>query len=297
VSAVAQDAAASVERVGVLGFGTIGAGVAHVAAGAGCSVTVLGTDGSHLDAGFARLDRFLARGVSAGDTSDAEASELRGRITGATDPSALAAAQLVIEAVSEELDAKHAVLSRVTSLLGPDALVATTTSTLSVTSLAAAVPDPARFGGLHFFDPAPLTRLVEVVAAEQSSPETLERLQAFVRRAGKTPVVVKDRPGFLVNRLLTPYLNQAVQALDDGVATAEDIDRSVRLGLGYPMGPLELLDLIGLDVHLRTTTAVYEQLLATPFTPPPMLERLVAAGRTGRKAGSGFFEHREEGQQ
>jgi 3-hydroxybutyryl-CoA dehydrogenase len=162
-----------------------------------------------------------------------------------------------------------------------------------VTTLAAAVDDPARFGGLHFFNPAPLTSLIEVIAAEQSSPETLERLQAFVHQAGKTPVVVKDRPGFLVNRLLMSYLNQAVQALDDGVASAEDIDRSVRLGLGYPMGPLELLDLIGLDVHLHATTAAYEQLLAAPFRPPPMLARLVEAGRTGRKAGSGFFDHRK----
>jgi 3-hydroxybutyryl-CoA dehydrogenase len=291
VSAVAPDGATRFERVGVLGFGTMGMGIAYVAAAAGCSVTVLDTDDSRVGAGFAALDHFLARGVSMAKTSEADASELRRRITGATEPSALAAAELVIETIVEDLEVKQAVLGCVSSLLGPEAVVATNTSTLSVTKLAEAVADPARFGGLHFFSPAPLTRLIEVIETEKTSPKTRDRLRAFVHQAGKTPVVVKDRPGFVVNRLFLPYLNQAVQAFDDGVASADDIDRSVRLGLGYPMGPLELLDFIGLDVHLRVTTAAYEQLHAAPFAPPPLLARLVEAGRTGRKAGSGFFDH------
>jgi 3-hydroxybutyryl-CoA dehydrogenase len=162
-----------------------------------------------------------------------------------------------------------------------------------VTELAASVPDPSRVGGLHFFNPAPVMRLVEVVAAEQSSPETVAALEAFARRIGKEPVVTKDRPGFLVNRLLMPYLNQAVQAHDDGIATAEDIDLAVRLGLGYPLGPLALLDLIGLDVHTHATGGAYEQLLDDGFAPPPELVRLVAAGHTGRKAGRGFYRYEE----
>lgn len=162
-----------------------------------------------------------------------------------------------------------------------------------MTELAAAVPRPERFGGLHFFNPAPLMPLVEVVAAEQSSDETLEYLEAFAEGLGKQPVRTKDRPGFLVNRLLMPYLNQVVQAYDDGLASAEDMDVALENGLGYPMGGLKLLDMIGLDVHLHATSAAYEQTHSAYLSPPPLLSRMVSAGYLGRKSGRGFYSWEE----
>jgi 3-hydroxybutyryl-CoA dehydrogenase len=172
--------------------------------------------------------------------------------------------------------------------------MATNTSALSVTELAATVPRPERFGGLHFFNPAPLMKLVEVVAAVQTSEETLDFLESFAKEIGKEPVRTKDRPGFLVNRLLMPYLNQVVQAYDDGLATAEDMDTALERGLGYPMGGLKLLDLIGLDIHLHATSAAYEQTHDPHLAPPPLLSRMVDAGYLGRKTGRGFHDYGDD---
>lgn len=280
-------------RVGLLGFGTMGAGIAQVCAQAGCEVVVLEASDARLDAGRRRLERFLAGGVERGKLTREDAENALARVRGTTSVKALADAEIVIEAIAEELPLKVALLAQVAAVIASDALIATNTSALAVTELAASVPEPGRFAGLHFFNPAPIMRLVEVVAAEQSTPETIAALEAFAQRVGKEPVVTKDRPGFLVNRLLMPYLNQAIQAHDDGIATGEDIDLAVQLGLGYPLGPLRLLDLIGLDVHAHATQAAYEQLLDDHFAPPPELARLVAAGRTGRKVGRGFYDYEE----
>jgi 3-hydroxybutyryl-CoA dehydrogenase len=190
--------------------------------------------------------------------------------------------------VVEELEPKRSLLERVGEVVGVGAIVATNTSSLSVTELAAAVARPERFAGLHFLNPAQLMPLVEVVRALQTADETVAALVEFSRRIGKEPVEVRDRPGFLVNSLLIPYLNQVIQSYDDGLAPADDLDLTVKLGLGYPMGPLELLDLIGLDVHLHASEAAYELTRRPELAPPPLLRKMVAAGYLGRKTGRGF---------
>lgn len=278
-------------RIGVLGFGTMGSGIAQVCAQAGFRVAVFEPTAALLDAGRRRVDSFLREGVKRGKLEDADREAILERIEMTTDAGDLAGAEVVIEAVVEDLKVKIDVLRRVAEVLGPDATIATNTSALSVTEIAAALPAPGRVAGLHFFNPAQLMELVEVVEAVQTETETTEALVALAREIGKQPVVTKDRPGFLVNRLFMPYLNQALQAYDDGLATDEDIDVALELGLGYPMGPLRLLDLIGLDTHRHATSAAYEQTGDTNFAPPPVLERLVQAGRLGRKTGSGIYDY------
>jgi 3-hydroxybutyryl-CoA dehydrogenase len=280
--------------VAVLGFGTMGAGIAQVCARAGREVVVLEESEGRLDAGRRRLEAFLGEGVSRGKTTEEERDETLARVRGTTEVGDLAGSGVVIEAVVEELEVKRVLLPAVAEAVGEGAIFATNTSALSVTELAATVPNPSRFGGLHFFNPAPLMKLVEVVAAVQSSDETLDALEAFAEELGKEPVRTRDRPGFLVNRLLMPYLNQVVQAYDDGLATAEDMDAALEGGLGYPMGGLKLLDLIGLDVHLHATSAAYEQTHDPHLAPPPLLGRMVDAGYLGRKTGRGFHDYGDE---
>jgi 3-hydroxybutyryl-CoA dehydrogenase len=275
-------------RVAVVGCGTMGAGIAQCCAQAGLATTVVEMDGERLQAGRQRLDAFIGEGVRRGKVSEADRDATLARIRGTTALTDCAGAEIVIEAIVEELSAKRALLGRLGDLLDDDAIVATNTSALSVTELARSYARPERVGGLHFFNPAPLMELVEVVVGLDTAPETEARLTAFAHEIGKTPVTTKDRPGFLVNRLLMPYLNQALQAYDDGIASAEDIDAAVELGLGYRLGPLKLLDLIGLDTHEHATRAAYEQTLDPDFAPPPLLSRMVAAGRLGRKAGRGL---------
>lgn len=279
------------ELVAVLGFGSMGAGIAQVCAQAGHEVVALETSDERLQDGRRRMEKFLGEGVSRGNVTEAERDEALARVRGTTEVGELAGAGVVIEAVAEDPELKRGLLPAVAGVVGGEAIIATNTSALSVTALAASVPKPERFGGLHFFNPAPLMKLVEVVAAEQSSGETLDALEAFAKGIGKEPVRTKDRPGFLVNRLLMPYLNQVVQAYDDGLATADDLDTALEKGLGYPMGGLKLLDLIGLDVHLHATTAAYEQTYEPSLTPPPLLGRMVDAGYLGRKSGQGFRSH------
>jgi 3-hydroxybutyryl-CoA dehydrogenase len=279
----------------VLGFGAMGAGIAQVCAQAGLEVTVLDTGDARLTEGSTRLREFLDGGVARGKLTAEERDGVLARIRPTTDVAELAGAGLVIEAVVEDAAVKKEVLPRVAEVVGPDAVIATNTSALAVTDLAAAVPHPHRFAGLHFFNPAPVMRLVEVVRALQTDDATVAALLEFAQAAGKVAVEVKDRPGFLVNRLLMPYLNDVVQAFDDGLASARDIDVAVELGLGHPIGPLGLLDLVGLDVHEHATGNAYGQTLDPQFAPPPLLARMVAAGYHGRKSGRGFRTGAEEG--
>jgi len=278
-------------NVAVLGFGTMGAGIAQVCALAGREVVVLEESEERLEDGRQRLEAFLGEGVRREKVMEEERDETLARVRGTTEVGDLAGSGVVIEAVVEDLETKRALLPVVADVVGEGAIMATNTSALSVTELAATVPRPERFGGLHFFNPAPLMKLVEVVAAVQTSEETLDFLESFAKEIGKEPVRTKDRPGFLVNRLLMPYLNQVVQAYDDGLATAEDMDVALEEGLGYPMGGLKLLDLIGLDVHLYATSAAYEQTHDPHLAPPPLLSRMVDAGYLGRKSGRGFHDY------
>jgi 3-hydroxybutyryl-CoA dehydrogenase len=273
----------------VLGFGTMGAGIAQIAAQNGHHVIVLEADQAGVDRGYASLRAFLDGGIARGKLTEAERDEVLGRVAATTEIADLASAGVVIEAVIEDPAVKRELFEALCEVIGGDVVVASNTSAISLTALASHLTNPSRFAGLHFFNPAPLMKLVEVVAAEQTAPETLEFLEGVAVSLGKESVTTKDRPGFLVNRLLMPYLNQVVQAYDDGVASAEDIDAALRLGLGYPMGALELLDVIGLDTHRHATAAAYEQTHDPHFSPPPLLGRMVDAGFHGRKAERGFY--------
>ncbi|MFI5957348.1 3-hydroxyacyl-CoA dehydrogenase family protein [Cryptosporangium sp. NPDC051539] len=282
-----------VARVGVVGFGTMGSGIAQVVAQSGREVTVLDLDQDRIRRGMAAVASFLDEGVSRGKTTPDRRTEVLARIAGVTDAAELAGVDLVIEAATEDPHVKCQILSTVTRSISDTAMIVTNTSALSVTELASAVPNPARFAGLHFFNPAQLMRTVEVVRALRTDPAVVVRLCGLVESLGKDAIVVKDRPGFLVNHLLMPYLNDVVQEYDDGLASAEDIDTALTLGLGYKLGPLELLDLIGLDVHEHATTSAYEATHDPRYVPPPLLRQMVAAGFLGNKNGRGF-RHAEE---
>lgn len=285
----------STVRVGIVGYGTMGAGIVQVAAAADCDVVVVDTGEEALERGRALLLESVHQAVARGKLADDAPETILSRVESVTDPRALGDCQIVIETVTELLDVKAAALEEISRCVDSEAIIATNTSSLSVTSLAANVSNPSRFAGLHFFNPAPVMRLVEIIPGIDTAAGTVDRLRVWAAEVGKEPVVVKDQPGFLVNAVLMPYLNQAVQELDRGLASAEDIDIAVRLGLGYPKGPLELLDLIGLDTHLHATTSAYEETADARFAPPPMLRRLVAAGRLGKKTGSGLrTEERHE---
>jgi 3-hydroxybutyryl-CoA dehydrogenase len=275
-------------RVAVLGFGTMGCGIAQVVAASGRDVLVLEADQGRIDRGLAGVRAFLDEGVSRGKTTEAQRDTVLARISGTTEVTELAGVDLVIEAVSEQQEVKAALLGRVAEVVGPDTVLTTNTSALSVTDLAAHLARPERMAGLHFFNPAPVMALVEVVRALQTDAEVVADLVAFVEDIGKSPVEVKDRPGFLVNSLLLPYLNDVVREYDDELATAEDIDVAIQLGLGYRTGPMALMDLIGIDVHLHATQAAYEATLDPQFAPPPLLRQMVAAGYLGTKSGRGF---------
>ncbi|GAA4728022.1 3-hydroxyacyl-CoA dehydrogenase NAD-binding domain-containing protein [Nocardioides endophyticus] len=277
-----------IHRVAVLGCGTMGAGIAQVVAATGREVTIVDTDSERVEAGIRRIGAFLDAGVKRGKTTVEEREELMSRLTGAVSLASVRDAQIVVEAVSERMDVKRQVLAEISGVVAADSVIATNTSALPVTELATFVSFPERFAGLHFFNPAQLMQAVEVVRGLQTSAETATLLKDFVASLGKDAVVVRDRPGFLVNKLLMPYLNDVVQEYDDGLASAEDIDVAIKLGLGYRLGPLELLDLIGLDVHEHATSSAYAGTLDPAFAPPPLLQRMVAAGYLGNKNGRGF---------
>jgi 3-hydroxybutyryl-CoA dehydrogenase len=277
-----------IQRVAVLGFGTMGAGIVQVVAQSGLKVVVLETEPARIEAGLTSLTGFLNGGILRGKLTEAQRDEVLERVRPVTAVEELADSDLVIEAVTERAAVKRDLLTRVAEVVTEDALIVTNTSALSVTDLATAVGRPQCFAGLHFFNPAPLMKVVEVVGALQTAPDVLKKLTIFVEAIGKSPVVVKDRPGFLVNRLLMPYLNDVIAEYDNELASAADIDTAIKLGLGYKLGPLELLDLIGLDVHEHATQSAYQATLDPRFAPPPLLRQMVAAGYHGNKNGRGF---------
>lgn len=282
-------AAGEFTTVGLLGLGTMGAGIAQVFAASGRDVVVLETDQDRIAAGLAVIERFLDGGIAKGKITEADKAAVLARISATTEPADLASVDLVVESVTEDPDIKKALLGKVADVVGDQTPICTNTSALSVTDLAAALPNPARVAGLHFFNPAPLMRTVEVVRALQTDDALVDRLVALVDTFGdKDAIVVKDRPGFLVNALLLPYLNDVITELDDGLATAKDIDIAIKLGLGYKAGPLELLDMIGLDVQLHATEAAYAATRDPRYAPPPLLRQMVAAGRLGNKTNNGF---------
>lgn len=282
-----------VVKVAVIGAGTMGAGIAQTCAVAGLAVTLYDTEPGAVARGLKSMDSSLERIVDKGKLSEADKQTSLARVTPTTELGAVADADAVIEAVFENLEVKLEVWGRVSEVVREDALLASNTSSLSVTEIAAGVDHPERFCGLHFFNPVPVLPLVEVVRAQRTSETTVQRAEAFVEAIGKTPIVCDDRPGFIVNRLLIPYLNDAVFAFSEGVGSAEDIDSAMKLGAGMPMGPLALIDLVGLDVALAAAESLHREFQDPKFRVPPLLRRLVRAGKLGRKSGEGFYRYEE----
>ena len=282
---------AGVQGVGVLGCGLMGSGIAQVCAQAGYRTVVREVDQAAVDAGLDRIARFLDTGVARNKlTADARDATM-GRLSGTTSVDALAECDLIIEAIIENVDAKRAVFSEVEAVVGPDTVFCSNTSSVCITELAAATRRPDKFAGMHFFSPVPIMNLVEVIRGLSTTDETYQRVFDFAGSLGKQPVTAPDRPGFIVNRLLIPYLLSAVRAFESGCGTVEDVDTAMTLGCGHPMGPFTLLDFVGLDTTYYITNIMYEEFRDPAYAPPPLLKRMVLAGRLGRKSGHGFYKY------
>jgi len=280
---------ANVERIGVVGGGFMGSGIAEAAAAAGLEVTVREIDPAALERARGRIEVSVSRGVERGKIEAAR--PVLERVSYETDLGALAGADIVVEAVSEDAELKRAVFSELSRALDGDVILASNTSSIPIAELAAATDSPERVIGLHFFSPVPVMKLVEIVVALETSERTVERARALAERLGKTPILTKDRSGFVVNMLLVPFLMAAVRMYEEGFASREDIDIGMRLGCGHPMGPLALCDLIGLDVLYAVGNSLYEEFKRDEYAPPPLVKRMVAAGRLGRKTGLGFYDY------
>jgi 3-hydroxybutyryl-CoA dehydrogenase len=281
----------SIEKIAVLGGGLMGSGIAESSARAGLAVVIRDIDEAALGASRGRIEKSLGRVRDSGKIEAAEYGEILGRITYTERLEDLAEADLVIEAVPENIDLKNEILGQVAGVVSEEALIASNTSSIAIAQLAGNLPRPDRVLGLHFFSPVPLMRLVEIVVALDTSDATRATAQEFAERIGKRGIVTKDRAGFLVNALLVPYLVAAMRMYEEEFASAEDIDEGMKLGAGYPMGPLTLSDMIGLDVMLMVCESLYDEFREPSYVPPPILKRMVAAGRIGRKSGRGFYEH------
>ena len=283
-------------KVGVIGAGTMGHGIAQVAALAGHRVAVHDADGGQVDRALARIRANLDKGVALGKVEAQAREAALSRISAAVEVGgAVAGADLVIEAVPEVLSVKAELFRQVAGLVADDAILATNTSSLSVSEIAEGVLAPGRFLGLHFFNPVHIMALVEVVKGRRTDPAVLERAVGFVRGLGKEPVVVADSPGFASSRLGIVLGLEAIRMVETGVASPEDIDKAMVLGYRHPMGPLRLTDLVGLDVRLGIAAYLHETLGSEAFRPPALLERMVADGRLGKKTGRGFYDWREDG--
>ena len=278
-------------RVAVIGAGTMGHGIAQVAAMAGHEAVLCDVDAGQLERGLARIEATLDKGVRLGKVAEAARDGALARLAGTgTLGEAVEGADLVIEAVPEVMALKKRIFAEVEAAAGAGAILATNTSSLSVTGMGAGLGSPGRFLGLHFFNPVHLMALVEIVKGERTTPGTLERSLAFVRGLGKEPIVVADSPGFASSRLGIVLGLEAIRMVEAGVASPEDIDKAMVLGYRHPMGPLRLTDLVGLDVRLGITRYLHESLGSEAFRPPPLLERMVAEGRLGKKSGRGFYD-------
>ena len=280
-----------ITRVGVLGCGQMGSGIAQVAATAGFSTLVRDVEAGMVAKGQGAIRKSLDKLVEKAKLDPAARDAALERLTFTTRLGDLDGCDLIIEAVTEDLQLKTELWRALDASAPAPTIFASNTSSLSIGDMAMATGRPDRFVGLHFFNPVPLMPLVEVVRAVSTGPETLERAMTFVRRLGKEPIAARDRSGFVVNRLLVPYLLDAVRALEQGVATVADIDRGMQLGCGHPMGPLTLLDFIGLDTAVRIADIMFDEYRESRFAPPPLLRRMVAAGLHGRKSGRGFYDY------
>ena len=283
-----------IDRVAVLGGGLMGSGIAESVARAGVPVVVRDVDTAAIEAARGRIEGSLGHARERGKIDGAGYEEILGRIAFTDQLADIAGADLVVEAVPENAELKVNILGQVAGIVSEDALIASNTSSIPIAQLAAGIVRPDRVLGLHFFSPVPVMRLVEIVVALDTSEETVAAAQDFAERVGKRAIVTKDRSGFVVNMLLVPYLMAAVRMYEEGFATAEDIDEGMKLGCGHPMGPLTLADFIGLDVLYAIGDSLYEEFKQTEYAPPPLIKRMVASGRIGRKAGRGFYDYQRD---
>ncbi|MFP3444301.1 3-hydroxybutyryl-CoA dehydrogenase [Pseudomonas sp. SIMBA_067] len=281
----------SIEQIAVIGAGTMGNGIAQVCAVAGYQVMLVDVSDAALERGVATLSKNLERQVSKGTLDADKAAAAKTRIRTSTDYAQLSSAQLVIEAATESLQLKQRILQQVAANVANDCLIATNTSSLSVTQLAASIEHPERFIGVHFFNPVPMMALVEIIRGLQTSDSTYAQALVVTEKVGKTPITAGNRPGFVVNRILVPMINEAIFVRQEGLASAEDIDTGMRLGCNQPIGPLALADLIGLDTLLAIMEAFHEGFSDSKYRPAPLLKEMVAAGWLGRKTGRGFFTY------
>ena len=281
----------AITTVGVLGCGLMGSGIAQVCAAAGYKTIVREVDQAFLDKGLGRVKKFLDDGVAKGKVTAEARDTTLGNLSGTTSVDALKDCDLVIEAIIENLEEKRQTYAALERVVGPHTIFLSNTSSLCITELAAATARPDRFGGLHFFNPVPLMKLVEVIRSLTTSDDTYQTVFAFAQSLGKEPITAPDRPGFIVNRLLVPYLLDAIRAYENGLGTLEDIDKGMKLGCGYPMGPFTLLDFVGLDTTYYIANIMFEEFREPAYAPPPLLKRMVLAGRMGRKSGQGFYKY------
>jgi len=285
----------NIKKVGVLGCGLMGSGIAQVAATAGLDVVVLEQEQKFLDKGFAgiekSLSRLVERGPAKGGLTPEQKSEAQSRLKGTLNMEDLAQCDIVIEAIIENVELKRKTYAQLDVIVKKDAIFATNTSSISVTELMSATKRPERFIGLHFFNPVPMMKLVEVVKTIATAPEVYDAAVEFGTKLGKVPVRTIDKTGFIVNRLLVPYLLDAIRAYEEGVGSITDIDEAMKLGCGYPMGPFTLLDFVGLDTTYYITHVMYDEFKERRFASPPLLKRLVLAGWYGRKSGKGFYDY------
>jgi 3-hydroxybutyryl-CoA dehydrogenase len=281
--------AITVKRVGVVGCGLMGSGIAQICAQAGYETIVHEVNQQLLDKGLGRIYGAWEMLVGKQKLSESQAQEARSRLRGTLNLEDFRDCDVVIEAIIENMDEKRKLFPQLDRILRPEALIASNTSSLTIIEMAAVTNRQDKVAGLHFFNPAPVMKLVEVVRTIATSDETVETLKSFARSLGKTPIVAKDRAGFIVNFLLIPYMLAAVRMYEQGFATMEDIDTGMKLGCGYPMGPFELLDYVGLDTTLYAAQAIYDEFKDPIYAPPPLLKRMVLAGRYGKKNGKGFY--------
>ncbi len=280
-----------VQVVGVLGCGLMGSGIAQVCAQAGYRTIVREVDQAAVDAGLDRIGRFLQSGVERGKLTAEDREGVLGRLTGTTTVEPFAESDLVIEAIVENVEAKQAAFAELEPVVKPETIFCSNTSSVCITELAAATTRPDKFIGLHFFSPVPVMGLVEVIRGLSTVDTTYERVFEFAQALGKKPVSAPDQPGFIVNRLLIPYLLSAVRAYESGCGSLEDIDTAMSMGCGHPMGPFTLLDFVGLDTTYYIANIMYEEFRDSAYAPPPLLKRMVLAGRLGRKSGYGFYQY------
>ena len=280
-----------IHKVGVVGCGLMGSGISQAAAVAGFPTVVRELSQELLDRGLASIARSLAKFVEKGELTAVEKAQALGRLQPTLALEDFADCDLVVEAIVENLDRKKELFAELDRIVKPEAILASNTSSISITELMTATRRPTRFLGLHFFNPVPLMKLAEVVRTVVTEPEVVKLGLDFARRLGKTPVLTTDRAGFIVNRLLIPYLVDAVRALQEGVGTIEDIDQGMKLGCNHPMGPFALMDLVGIDTTCYITEILFNEFRESRFAPPPLLKRMVLAGMCGRKSGKGFYDY------